>query len=92
MPVCLRGLTPVAVAIAALLCAGTARAQDKVDANKAAAKEHYNSGTSFYDLQRYDEAAKEFEAAMANASKEKGALLQVTRANGESDFVVLKVK
>lgn len=36
--------------------------------------------------------AKEFEAAMAAASKEKGALLQVTRPNGESDFVVLKVK
>jgi tetratricopeptide (TPR) repeat protein len=63
MPVCLRRLTPVVVAIAALLCAGTARAQDKPADAKAAAKEHYNRGTSFYDLQRYDEAAKEFEAA-----------------------------
>lgn len=62
MPVCRRRLTPVVV-IAALLCAGTARAQDKAGDAKAAAKEHYNRGTSFYDLQRYDEAAKEFEAA-----------------------------
>ncbi len=36
--------------------------------------------------------AKAFEQAMAAASKEKGALLQVTRPNGESDFVVLKMK
>ena len=36
--------------------------------------------------------AKEFQQAMATASPEKGALLQVTRPNGESDFVVLKVK
>src|SRR5262245_57208601 len=61
----LRRLPPL-VACAALLCAGTARAQDK-DArssdNKTAAKEHYNRGTSFYDLGRYDDAVKEFEAA-----------------------------
>jgi len=31
--------------------------------NKAAAKEHYQRGTSFYDLGRYDDAIKEFEAA-----------------------------
>lgn len=36
--------------------------------------------------------AKDFEAAMAGASKEKGALLLVTRPTGESDFLVLKVK
>ncbi len=36
--------------------------------------------------------AKDFEAAIATASKEKGALLLVTRPTGESDFVVLKVK
>jgi len=63
MPVRLRGLTLVAVAFAALLCAGTARAQDKPADAKAAAKEHYNRGTSYYDLQRYDDAIKEFEAA-----------------------------
>ena len=62
MPVCRRRLTPVVV-IAALLCAGTARAQDKPGDAKAAAKEHYNRGTSFYDLGRYDDAVKEFEAA-----------------------------
>jgi tetratricopeptide (TPR) repeat protein len=62
MPVRLRRLTP-AVVIAALLCAGTARAQDKPADPKTAAKEHYNRGTSFYDLGRYDDAAKEFEAA-----------------------------
>lgn len=37
-------------------------------------------------------SAKGFEAAMAGASKEKGALLLVTRPTGESDFVVLKAK
>jgi tetratricopeptide (TPR) repeat protein len=54
----------LAVLTAALLCAATARAQDAkpVDA-KTAAKEHYTRGTSFYDLGRYDDAIKEFEAA-----------------------------
>jgi serine protease Do len=37
-------------------------------------------------------SAKEFETAMAAASKEKGALLLVMRPTGESDFVVLKMK
>jgi len=45
-----------------LVCAGTALAQDKSDP-KVAAKEHYTRGTSFYDLGRYDDAIKEFEAA-----------------------------
>ncbi|MBX3398993.1 MAG: Do family serine endopeptidase [Gemmataceae bacterium] len=36
--------------------------------------------------------AKEFETAMAAASKEKGALLLVMRPTGESDYVVLKMK
>jgi tetratricopeptide (TPR) repeat protein len=53
---------PLVVLSAVLLCAGTARAQEKPD-NKAAAKEHYNRGTSFYDLGKYAEAIKEFEAA-----------------------------
>src|SRR4029078_6552928 len=48
---------------AVLLCAATARAQDKPVDPKVAAKEHYNKGTSFYDLGRYDEAIKELEAA-----------------------------
>jgi tetratricopeptide (TPR) repeat protein len=48
---------------ALLLCAATARAQDKPVDPKVAAKEHYAKGTSFYDLGRYDEAIKEFEAA-----------------------------
>ena len=48
---------------AVLLCAATAHAQDKPVDPKVAAKEHYAKGTSFYDLGRYDEAAKEFEAA-----------------------------
>jgi hypothetical protein len=41
--------------------AAQARAADKDD--KAAAREHYEKGTSFYDLGRYPEAIKEFEAA-----------------------------
>jgi tetratricopeptide (TPR) repeat protein len=53
----------VALAGTLLLCAGTAWAQDKPVDPKVAAKEHYTRGTSFYDLGRYDEAIKEFEAA-----------------------------
>ena len=47
----------------AALRARTALAQDKDADNKAAAKEHSSRGTSYYDLGRYDEAIKEFEAA-----------------------------
>ena len=47
-----------------MLCAATAHAQDKPVDPKVAAKEHYAKGTSFYDLGRYDEAVKEFEAAL----------------------------
>src|SRR6185503_4516701 len=56
---------PLVVLTAALLTAATARAQEaaKPGDNKTAAKEHYNRGTSFYDLGKYDEAIKEFEAA-----------------------------
>jgi tetratricopeptide (TPR) repeat protein len=53
----------LAVLTAVLLCAAPARAQDKPVDPKAAAKEHYTRGTSFYDLGRYDDAIKEFEAA-----------------------------
>jgi tetratricopeptide (TPR) repeat protein len=52
-----------ALACVIVLAAGTARAQDKPVDPKVAAKEHYTRGTSFYDLGRYDEAIKEFEAA-----------------------------
>jgi len=41
-----------------LLLPGVARAEDT-----AAAREHYQKGTAFYDLGRYQDAAKEFEAA-----------------------------
>jgi tetratricopeptide (TPR) repeat protein len=61
----LRRVSPVVLG-AVLLAAGAAplRAQTKETAdNKAAAKEHYARGTSFYDLGRYDDAIKEFEAA-----------------------------
>jgi len=54
---------PLVVVSAFLLCAATARAQEKPTDTKAAAKEHYTRGTSFYDLGRYDDAIKEFEAA-----------------------------
>jgi tetratricopeptide (TPR) repeat protein len=57
---------PLVVLSGLLLCAGTVSAQEKEAPkpdNKAAAKEHYNRGTSFYDLGKYDEAIKEFEAA-----------------------------
>jgi tetratricopeptide (TPR) repeat protein len=63
MPAWFRGLASVVVS-AALICAPvTASAQDKDADNKAAAKEHWSRGTSFYDLGRYDQAITEFEAA-----------------------------
>jgi tetratricopeptide (TPR) repeat protein len=49
--------------VAALASATTAFAQDKDADRKAAAKEHYQRGTSYYDLGRYQDAIKEFEAA-----------------------------
>ena len=53
------------VALALVLAVGAAapRRGRPPDANKAAAKEHYQSGTSYYDLGRYPDAIKEFEAA-----------------------------
>ena len=41
----------------------TAQAQAPAPDNKTAAKEHYTRGTSFYDLGKYDDAIREFEAA-----------------------------
>ena len=52
-----------AVLGALLLSAAPALAQAQATDPKVAAKEHYNKGTSFYDLGRYDDAIKEFEAA-----------------------------
>jgi tetratricopeptide (TPR) repeat protein len=52
----------VVLAFAFVLSPASARGADDKDA-KAAAKEHYQRGTSFYDLGRYPEAIKEFEAA-----------------------------
>jgi tetratricopeptide (TPR) repeat protein len=43
------------------LTAGTARAQETAD--KGAAKEHYDKGKALFDIGRYDEAIKEFEAS-----------------------------
>jgi tetratricopeptide (TPR) repeat protein len=51
------------ILIAAIAAAPTARAQDKDAERKAAAKQHWQRGTSYYDLGRYPEAIKEFEAA-----------------------------
>ena len=56
-------LTPVVVERRCCSAPATARAQDKPVDPKVAAKEHYTRGTSFYDLGRYDDAIKEFEAA-----------------------------
>jgi tetratricopeptide (TPR) repeat protein len=59
-----RALRPfVVVALALVLGSGSAHGADVPDANKAAAKEHYQRGTSYYDLGRYGDAIKEFEAA-----------------------------
>jgi tetratricopeptide (TPR) repeat protein len=53
---------PLLIATLSLLVASSAWAQAKPD-SKVAAKEHYARGTSYYDLGRYDDAIKEFEAA-----------------------------
>src|SRR6266545_1894884 len=45
------------------LVSAPAGAQDKDADKRAAAKDHYQRGTSFYDLGRYQDAIKEFEAA-----------------------------
>jgi tetratricopeptide (TPR) repeat protein len=50
------------VTVLVALSSPSARGADDKDA-KTAAKEHYQRGTSFYDLGRYPEAIKEFEAA-----------------------------
>ena len=54
----LRVILVLAVALVALAAPLSARADDA-----ATAREHYQKGTSFYDLGRYNEAIKEFEAA-----------------------------
>jgi tetratricopeptide (TPR) repeat protein len=56
-------LLPVFVMSVAAVGAGPAWAQQPPPDNKAAAKEHYIRGTSFYDLGRFDDAIREFEAA-----------------------------
>ena len=53
---------PLLIATLSMLVASAAWAQAKPD-TKTAAKEHYARGTSFYDLGRYEDAIKEFEAA-----------------------------
>jgi tetratricopeptide (TPR) repeat protein len=53
-------LVPVALALACLFGSTVARADD---ATAAAAREHYQKATSYYDLGKYAEAITEFEAA-----------------------------
>jgi tetratricopeptide (TPR) repeat protein len=48
----------VAVVLSVGLTAATAHAEDK-----SAAKDHWERGTKFYDIGKYDDAIKEFEAA-----------------------------
>jgi tetratricopeptide (TPR) repeat protein len=53
---------PLLIATLSLLVASAAWAEATAD-TKTAAKEHYARGTSYYDLGKYDDAIKEFEAA-----------------------------
>jgi tetratricopeptide (TPR) repeat protein len=53
-----RCLTLIAFAALSVLGTPIARAEDK-----AAAREHYDKGTTYYDLGKYPDAAREFEAA-----------------------------
>jgi tetratricopeptide (TPR) repeat protein len=57
----MRSLLRPSLALAFLLVLGAASPARADDA--ATAREHYQKGTSFYDLGRYPEAIKEFEAA-----------------------------
>jgi tetratricopeptide (TPR) repeat protein len=58
-----RSTTVVACLVAAAVTVGAAAAHAQEKDNKVLAKEHFQRGTSFYDLGRYPEAIKEFEAA-----------------------------
>jgi tetratricopeptide (TPR) repeat protein len=62
MSVSLRRLPLLIATLSLLASAPAAWGQAKPDP-KTAAKEHYARGTSFYDLGKYEEAIKEFEAA-----------------------------
>jgi tetratricopeptide (TPR) repeat protein len=53
---------PLLIATLSLCVASAAWAQANTD-SKTAAREHYARGTSYYDLGKYDDAIKEFEAA-----------------------------
>jgi tetratricopeptide (TPR) repeat protein len=70
---------PLLIATLSLLVASATWAQAKPDA-KAAAKEHYTRGTSYYDLGRYDDAIKEFEAAY-HLKKDAAILFNLAQAN-----------
>ncbi|MEA2696766.1 MAG: hypothetical protein QOI66_1037 [Myxococcales bacterium] len=54
-------LTVVAIVFGWLIATGAAHAEDT--AATAAAREHYQKGTAFFDLGKYQDAIKEFEAA-----------------------------
>lgn len=54
----MRGMIAVVLAVGVLGVAGRVAAQDLSEARK-----HYELGTKYYDLQRYADAAKEYEAA-----------------------------
>src|SRR5256885_6575022 len=67
---------PLAVALACCVClAGRAAHAEDV----AAAKMHYERGTALYDLQRYLEAAKEYEAAF-EAKNDPALLFNIAQA------------
>src|SRR5439155_13145172 len=55
--------TLIALTVVAGLCAGAPALAGKPSDDAASAKEHYTKGTKLYDLGKYDEAIKEFEAA-----------------------------
>jgi serine protease Do len=62
-----------------------------VDRNSPAADKGFARGLLVVKVDKTPvNSAEEFRKALAGASKEKGALVQVTRPTGESDFVVLK--
>ena len=69
----------IALALALAVTAGVARADDD-ERSRAAAREHYARGTSFFDLGHYDDAVAEYDKAY-QAKNEPSLLYNIAQAH-----------
>jgi tetratricopeptide (TPR) repeat protein len=69
----------VALSLALAISSGVARADDE-ERSRAAAREHYARGTSFFDLGHYDDAISEYDQAY-QAKNEPSLLYNIAQAN-----------